>query len=1111
MAILKHPDVAYTYRRYTAVVPAGTGPAAVLGQIEGLLIAASTAYRERRYSDAVETYTSARRLIWSQIAPLVTFDEAVVSQVPLTASLASYSAEFLNLLPVEQPTAGVRPRVEPDVPAGPLLGLFSADVSREAVLAVADLELAAELELKGNLTSAAFFRDRATTLEPDFVRLLQQRTTIRGVTPEPGVSPEPGVPPEPGVTPGVRPRARRRVTVDEPLTRADGDDGVPAIDPLAMRPLMARRFELAAGLAVGGRVVDVLTDTPVVAIPDELTVAQRFYAVPVGDTVQKLEWAVGTALAGTSILEAVYEARRTIDVLGDILIRPRKPADAAIGLNHAWYYETTLGLAECHHAMGQYEQAEQWYLTAAGYQYLNGTTEAPYVWARLATCYLDHGDTLFRAGEVAAALPVYEHVLRSDGTVPAGDPLHTLPGLAPAAAQAALVIANLAAPGDVDPDAVSPAIAAVVLDVHAQLAKISGGLDFWGHWAANVPIWTFDYLQQVATTFCQLAIGAERDAISFWEKADSGALTRVQLTQNVQLAAAERAAAERAVDAARAELEAYQAAEAAARLRADTMRANAAEYGTRSASWTMHQALSSQLSGGEDGNASQLNQLADRMMSGGYSIRGDRGTLAAAESLTAARQQRLYELHAMERQARELDAAAAQAGQEREAGQARMTAAQAGAYAAAVRVSGAEQLLLAFDQQRFTPDVWNAMGQTMNGLARRYLVMALDIAKRMQRSYNFENDVQLAIIRPDYQAQTVNGLLAADALLADVQSFTYQLVTSTAPPPQPVRQTISLAARYPYLFETQLRRTGRMEFGTGLDDFDDRFPGTYAGRVVAVEVQVDGIVPATGLSGTLTNSGISHYRVPSALWPVDGSGVKHRVQNRETLVLSDYDRRQDALVVTPDARRRAVFEGAGVASAWTLAIPPAANDLDYAGIIDVRLTFTYQARFDPDLRDRVIAELDAAPAAHERQRPLPLRWLFPDAFFAFYSTGTLAVELGRGDFSATEHDPRVVDVGLTVATTPRAAADGLALRVALPGRAAVLVTCDAGGAVEADAVRAALTAAGQGDAIGASALGAWSVQVLEADNPGLVIDGSTDLDVIDNIALVLGYSFTPRA
>lgn len=1114
-----HRDLAYTYRRFTAVVAQPTGSTAVLGQIESLLVQASTAYRERRYRDALDDYTSARRLIWSQLSPLHSYDERIVGTLDLRKALVSYSTEFLNLLPVEQPTAGVRPRVDPPAVDAPTLGLFSDAVTLKGSHAAADLDVAAELTAIGNTKAAQFYLDRATQLAPDLVEKIQAQRA-----PQPG----PGA-----VGPIAAPRDGAR---DEAL---DGD-GVGVIRLPDLPVHAAGRFDTVSrrgGIGrigqigrVGGvtdvsaaallehsfeRVVDVISATPVVDIPPAITAEKRFYAVQVGDEVTRLQWDAGQALDGDQLLDAVYKKRLEIDVLHDVLIRPKRPADVAAGLTHAWYYETTLGLAECHHAIGEFDEAERWYLAAARYDYLNPDTEAPYVWGRLARCYLDHGDVLFRDDDAQAALAVYEKVVTAAGGVP-GSPLHTIPGLAPAAAQAAQVIANLATPDAIDADAVSPAIETVVFEVWAQLTKIAGGLDFWGHWAANVPIWTFDYLQQVAGTFCHLAISAERDAISFWEKADAGVLTRTQLAQSVQVAAAEREAANRQVGAARAELDAYAAAEATAALRAANARANAAEYASKSASWTMHQALSTQLSGGEDGDAGQLNRLADRMMAGGYSISGDRGTLAAAESLTAARQQREYEIDVMNRQAAELDAARAQAGAERAAAGARLAATQAGAHAAAVRVAAAQQLLLAFDQQRFTPDVWNAMGETMNALARRYLVMALDVAKRMQRAYNFENDTALRIIRPDYTAQGVNGMLAADSLLADVQTFTYELVTSTAPNPQPVKQTISLASRYPFLFETQFRRTGRMEFQTSLDDVDSVYPGTYAGRIVAVEVDVQGIVPARGISGTLTNSGVSHYRVPNAVW-VDGTtGVKHRVQNREALVISDHDPRTDALLLPDDSRRRGVFEGAGVASTWTLDLPPESNDIDYATVSDVLLTITYQARYDADLRDRVVAALAATPAARQRQRPFPLRWLFPDAFFAFYgggatAPGTLTFALGRTDFGSTEDDPRLVDVAFTVVTTPSARVDGLVLRVTLPGRDAVSVTCDEQGAVDADALADALTAAGQDDAFGASVLGDWTVQVRAEDNPTWVVDGALDVEAIDNVGLILGYSFTPKA
>src|SRR5262249_46653522 len=152
------------------------------------------------------------------------------------------------------------------------------------------------------------------------------------------------------------------------------------------------------------------------------------------------------------------------------------------------------------------------------------------------------------------------------------------------------------------------------------------------------------------------------------------------------------------------------------------------------------------------------------------------------------------------------------------------------------------------------------------------------------------------------------------------------------------------------------------------------------------EIDVEGIVPVTGISGTLTNNGISSYRLPAMLIPPNANGLKYRVQSRETLVLSDYAVRMDSPLVTQDSRMLRVFQGAGMASSWRLDLPKAINDIDYGALTDVRLTFYYKARYDPDLRDSVLATLAALPGITARQRSLPTRWVFPDAFFHFQDT-----------------------------------------------------------------------------------------------------------------------------
>src|SRR5262249_28143185 len=147
-----------------------------------------------------------------------------------------------------------------------------------------------------------------------------------------------------------------------------------------------------------------------------------------------------------------------------------------------------------YHALGQWDTAESFYFQAASYEFLNAAIEAPYLWQRLVTLYLDWGNFLFRTDQVADALAMYERVLKIDGPVP-NSTLYTTASLKPGADAGKRIIAglaNLAALRE------NPALTALIVEIRQQELKIAGGLDFWGHWHNTVPIWTFDFLQSAA-------------------------------------------------------------------------------------------------------------------------------------------------------------------------------------------------------------------------------------------------------------------------------------------------------------------------------------------------------------------------------------------------------------------------------------------------------------------------------------------------------------------------------------------------------------------------------------------------------------------------------------
>jgi tetratricopeptide (TPR) repeat protein len=1100
------PQKFYSLRYENAVVDASIGAsgpdAASLAAIEAQMLDANQAFWKRRYQDAIADYQQAAGKIYALLDPqftLVSLGAIALPRDPgLFEGFVSVSAEYLNVLPVNQPSAGPPPRVAVD-PAllvgngkSPVMGIQSMQLaSRNAAGALASWRLAQNYSALGMPESAAHFTAQAQAADPKVVQELE-RGSAGGNGPE---SPAGSDRPEKvagWVGSGQTADANGPGPGATALTPPTSVAGLGALPTLSAEALLsdAPAAHVSEALQAGTR-------TP---LPTPF-LEGRTAATTIGGESVQLAWPGGSAVAPADIVANVYQARVGLQKMPDILLEPLTPTDVALSLPHLYYYVIPLALAECYQALGDYAQAESEYLQAASYQYINVSVESPYIFVRLATLYLDWGNSLFKNGQPSDARQIYSNVVTPDWQVPTGQ-LYSVTGIKPGADVARQVIAALPSVSGL---ALDPQIIAVILEVRQQLLKIAGGLDYWGIWEPCVPIWTFDYLQQVAVNFTQLAVSAERDVINFWNNADQATLTRQELSGAVDQANAEVNAQQMAVNAASAEQTVYNDGVTLANQRAADAKSQANEYQSLSSQWIVHQALNAQLNGGDDGDAGQLNGYANAMMSGSYSLSGSRGTLAAAEQLTAARENQKYEVDALNNTAAELQTAAVQAQDEATAAAARTAAAQAGLQAAQTRANDATNDLAVFDDQTFTPDVWNRLGTTMFSIYNRYFEMALRAARLMQQAYNFETDQSLSLIKSSYAADEVSGLLGADLLMADIQSFTYDLITGTNTKPQPVKQTISLAQRFGYLFESQFRKTGMMDFTTTLDDFDAAYPGTYAGRIETVEVEVDGIVPPTGISGLLTNSGISTYRVPSSAWTETNDGRKIRVQPRETLVISDYSPRTDELVDPTDSRMMRIFEGAGPASDWHFELLPSINDLDYGAIADVKLTFSYMARFDADLHDRVLQEITSRPGFNARQRGIPLRWVFPDEFFVFQRTGTLSWELRNSDFPLNETSPMLTDVGLVVATTGSVAASNITFGLSTPTHAAVNAATDATGSIESDTVGSAWAPLGSGTAVGS-----YQLEVTAVSNPQLVQNGALDLSGIVNVGFVLGYTFTAR-
>ena len=208
-------------------------------------------------------------------------------------------------------------REEITVDAGPLLGLRSSAVTRKRRVRSPTCIWPTPWSVAGNTGAAQFFKRRAESLAPDLINSME---------------------------------VANAPDRDGPIDLAFEAHRVSIEDAVVAR--LDRPIALAAAL-------NAVDDAPVVVtIPPKLTVDERSYAFRSNGEVKTVTWAAGDVAKTEGMLGAVYEARKTLQILPDILLAPQRPADVAVALAHAWHYETPLGLAECYHALGDWVAAD---------------------------------------------------------------------------------------------------------------------------------------------------------------------------------------------------------------------------------------------------------------------------------------------------------------------------------------------------------------------------------------------------------------------------------------------------------------------------------------------------------------------------------------------------------------------------------------------------------------------------------------------------------------------------------------------------------------------------------------------------------------------------------
>src|SRR6266511_1184173 len=466
----------------------------LLRQIEDEISAAARHSAGRRYQEAIAAYRRATGLIWTEIDPAA-HPRAGTAPPPSRARfrpLLEASLGWLSLLPVPAPVslaAASRARL-----AGILSKQGSIDAGRAAGAGAAGLDPAVAHALLTAVTGPA--------------------RSVPATAPPP---PPPPPAPLPGRTPAAAPSSRlapvrllRRLVPwsarrETPVASDVASGPERAAAPAQMPPIVTAPPIGPAALTAPAAAPSA---TPGTILPASLT-QQRRLGVSVAEQgtgqvrVASFDFTVGSIPDPAAIERHVYASRVRNAAMPDILAQPLLATDFVLALPHFYHYVIPVGMADCYTALGDWTNAELGYLLAASYDYLNEAVEAPQLWAKLATLYLRWADSLYRADDPAGALPIYERIVTQGGAVP-NSRLYTTPGIGAGAELARPIIDTLPKPGTEPGElggAPEPVIAAPVLGAYLKIGQIKAGLDFHGHWASTVPIWTFDYLQRVATQF----------------------------------------------------------------------------------------------------------------------------------------------------------------------------------------------------------------------------------------------------------------------------------------------------------------------------------------------------------------------------------------------------------------------------------------------------------------------------------------------------------------------------------------------------------------------------------------------------------------------------------
>jgi tetratricopeptide (TPR) repeat protein len=177
------------------------------------------------------------------------------------------------------------------------------------------------------------------------------------------------------------------------------------------------------------------------------------------------------------VVSSIYDQRISKERFDEIELKIVGTSSITYYLTHLYAYVLPVKIGDCFYALGKYKSAEENYMQASQYTYLNKNIEATSLWIKIALNSLQWGNSLYKEEKLPEAKVQYSKLINDDGTVPASILYDTLSLKIPADDARALITNILTRPLP----QINWEISYYILTASGHLQKILEGLDWPFH------------------------------------------------------------------------------------------------------------------------------------------------------------------------------------------------------------------------------------------------------------------------------------------------------------------------------------------------------------------------------------------------------------------------------------------------------------------------------------------------------------------------------------------------------------------------------------------------------------------------------------------------------